>query len=217
MTFAAFAREQGVDEKAVRKAAASGRLSAAVLGKSATGRRVVISDPAAARREWVENAGQARLEVPAPAAAVALEAPAADSLEARLAAVRAQRAAAAAVAAPAGEAPRGGAKVGTLMEAQRRVTLERGRKLKMENDRRSGELIEVAVAAREAFEASRIIREAVLNLPARVAAELAGLTDAGAVYLRLDEELRAILLSTAEALSSSRDVEPDQGKEGSGG
>lgn len=228
MSIAAFARDRKVDEKAVRKAIASGRLSRAVLGRSSTGRRVTIADPEAARREWIDNAGQApRVEAPAVVTpAAVLEAPivaGSDPLAARLAAMRAERAAAsAATSAPAPaaavEAPRAVGKPGsTLMDAQRRVTLERGRKLKLENDRRAGELVEVAIVAREAFDASRIIREAVLNLPARIAAELAAMTDAHDVYVRLDEALRAILSETAEALANGTIVDDEEGKEGSGG
>jgi hypothetical protein len=54
-------------------------------------------------------------------------------------------------------------------------------------------LVEVSRASKEAFESARIIREAMLNLPARLAGELAAETDATAVHLRLDAAIREAL------------------------
>ena len=80
------------------------------------------------------------------------------------------------------------------------ATLERGRKLRLENDLKDGRLVEVSQAAREAFEAARTIREAMLNIPARVSAELAAESDAARVYSKLDAALREALNSTADRL-----------------
>ena len=77
----------------------------------------------------------------------------------------------------------------TLVEAQRLAAVERGRKLRMENDLKDGRLVEVEKASKVAFEAERIIRESLLNIPSRVAAELAAETDAVRLHIRLDAAL----------------------------
>jgi hypothetical protein len=91
----------------------------------------------------------------------------------------------------------------TLVEAQRLATIERARKLRLENDLREGSLVELSKVNREAFEAERIVREAILNLPARLSAELAGETDSGRVYLRLDAALRDALNAAAHTLETA--------------
>lgn len=91
----------------------------------------------------------------------------------------------------------------TLAEAQRLATLQRERKDRLANDYREGRLIDVGKAAKEAFEAARIIRETLANLPARLAGELAAETDAGRIYLALDRALREALNTTSDALMAS--------------
>jgi len=90
----------------------------------------------------------------------------------------------------------------TLAAAQRALSLERARGLKLANDLKGGTLIDAALAARQAFEASRSIRDNVLNIPARLAAELAAESDANRVHARLDAELRLALEASAKALAS---------------
>jgi hypothetical protein len=93
----------------------------------------------------------------------------------------------------------------SLVDAQRLAMLERARKLKLENDLREGQLVEVAVAAKQGFEFSRTIRESILNLPARLSAELAAESDADRVYRRLDAALREALEATADMLDAQVD------------
>jgi hypothetical protein len=86
----------------------------------------------------------------------------------------------------------------TLVEAQRSVTLERARKLRLDNDLKDGRLIEVATVKREWFEAARTIRKAMQNIPARLSAEIAAESDAARVYLKLDAAIREALASLAD-------------------
>ncbi len=58
MSIAAFGRDRNVDEKAVRKGIASGRIPATCVGLSSTGRRHVITDVAGARAAWDANAAK---------------------------------------------------------------------------------------------------------------------------------------------------------------
>ena len=88
----------------------------------------------------------------------------------------------------------------TLFEAQRLATLQRERKLRLENDVTEGRLIPLEVVTKEAFEAERTIRENILNIPARIAGELAALTDVGKVSVRLEAALRDALNSAADSL-----------------
>lgn len=88
----------------------------------------------------------------------------------------------------------------TLIEAQRLATLERAKKLRLENDLTRGRLVEVGKVAKEAFEAQRTLREAILNIPSRLSAELAAESDAARVYLRLEAALREALNETADTL-----------------
>jgi hypothetical protein len=92
--------------------------------------------------------------------------------------------------------------VGSLAEAQRLATIERARKLRMENDLTEGRLVDVGETSREAFESARIIRESLLNIPARLAAEIAAEPDATKVHIRLEVALREALNSTANTLKA---------------
>jgi hypothetical protein len=91
----------------------------------------------------------------------------------------------------------------TLVAAQRSATLERSRKLKIENDRAEGTLVRVVDATREAFESGRTIRKALMNIPARISAELAAEPDAGRVYSKLEAALREALVTLADELTTA--------------
>ena len=88
----------------------------------------------------------------------------------------------------------------TLIEAQRGATIQRERKLRIENDVAEGRLIPIERVTKEAFDVQRTIRENILNLPARIAGELAAESDAARVYLRLEAALREALNTTADLL-----------------
>lgn len=88
----------------------------------------------------------------------------------------------------------------TLAEAQRELVLERMRKLQRERDVAEGRLIPLALAEKLAFENNRIIRETLLNLPARIAAEIAADHDPASVHRKMDKVIREALHATADAL-----------------
>jgi hypothetical protein len=97
------------------------------------------------------------------------------------------------------QAPLEGAGV-SFFEAQRLDKIESARRRKLENDEREGHLVDRNVVAKEAFEAERIVREALLNLPARLSGELAAETDAGRVHMRMDAAIREALNAAADTL-----------------
>lgn len=90
---------------------------------------------------------------------------------------------------------------GSLTEAQLRVALQREVQLRIRNRQDRGQLIVAETARREAFECARAVRDAVLNVPARLSAELAATSDANLVHRRLDDELRKALEAAAEVLA----------------
>src|SRR3990167_4848169 len=179
-----FGRRIGVSGTAVRKAIKAGRLVKS-LGKSPTG-RIIVADFEAAKIEWAHTTRTSKgvrtdpmppgSQSPAPPPETST-----DDLQGLL---------------HPGELM----SASTLIEAQRLATLERARKLRMENEVAQGHLVPADVAAKEAFEAGRIIREAVLNVPARIAGELAAETDPARVQLRLEVVLREALTATANLL-----------------
>jgi hypothetical protein len=93
----------------------------------------------------------------------------------------------------------------SLSEAQRRVAIQRELKLGLENQQKQGVLIDAARERQRDFECARTVRDSILNVPDRVAAELAAETDSARVHRRLEQELRAALATLAEIF----DAEPD--------
>lgn len=88
----------------------------------------------------------------------------------------------------------------TLAEATLAVMRERQRKLELENAETEGRLIDRATVVKERFESGRLIREAILNIAARISGELAAETDAAKVYARLDAAHREALNAIADSL-----------------
>jgi hypothetical protein len=88
----------------------------------------------------------------------------------------------------------------TLVEAQRRLALERTTQLELGNRRKRGELLDADTVLREQFESARVLRDAILNIPERLSAELAGESNPQRVHARLSKELRRALDSIAELL-----------------
>lgn len=107
----------------------------------------------------------------------------------------------------ASQQPSGGTNgdgLGSLSEAQRRVAVERERKLRIDNLQREGRLIDRAKVERDSFEIARTVRESVLAVSPRISPQLAAETDAGRVHQMLEAELRVALVSLAEAFADDR-------------
>lgn len=79
--------------------------------------------------------------------------------------------------------------------AQARAQHERfkARLAQLELEQREGKLVEADVVKREAFRTARLVRDALLNLPDRIAAELANETNQFKVHQRLVSEIRRAL------------------------
>jgi phage terminase Nu1 subunit (DNA packaging protein) len=64
---------------------------------------------------------------------------------------------------------------------------------RLEYEQKSGTLVEAEAVKREAFRVARMIRDGLLNLPDRMAAELAGMSDQFEIHRRMVEEIRKAL------------------------
>jgi len=210
------ARLLGVDDKAVRKALEAGVFSDGAVRRDETGRPAVLNATLAVD-EWQKSGRQLRGSDrrSAPAVPVQTSAQTEDvmspdraqvELKELLAQLRRQ------VSSPGTAAETPGVpsedlppqpSSPTYVKAQTETMLERGRQLRMENDLRAGLLIEADKAATEAFDFARTLRENILNIPARLAAELAAESDAGIVHRRLEDALREALESTARTLDAA--------------
>ena len=73
----------------------------------------------------------------------------------------------------------------SLSEAQRLQANYKASLLKLELDQKSDLLVEKEKVRAEAFEAGRIVRDGILNIPDRLSAELASCTDVHAVSQKL--------------------------------
>jgi hypothetical protein len=92
-----------------------------------------------------------------------------------------------------------------LAEAQRRVTVERERALRLANERAEGLIYSRDQAHREAFTIARTVRDSILSVADRMAPQLAAETDAAAVQRILEGELRAALAAIADELERETD------------
>ena len=176
LTFLQYATRRGVTPPAVFHAQARGRLVQSV--SRASGQWMVI-DPDLADREWDATLRQRQAGKTRQSAADDEDSPAAALvIDASGTVISAE----------------------TLIEAQRLATLQRERKLRLENDVTESRLIPVERLTKEAFEAERIIRESILNLPARIAGELHAEQDFGRFYVKLDQALREALNLASDTL-----------------
>lgn len=83
----------------------------------------------------------------------------------------------------------------TASKARREAALAALAELELEQKR--GELVAVADVSRDWFKAGRTVRDRILNVPDRLAPELAALTTAEAVHRLLSRELRDALTELA--------------------
>jgi hypothetical protein len=173
LSFAAYAKHRGVSPAAVTRAVQSGRIQAEK--DPATGRRVIDSD--AADAAWASNSDESK------------------AIGARAAGAGAAGAAGAA-GTPPGDSEATASASYTLSRAKRERFNAEFARLKYEQA--LGSLVLAADVRKQAFAAARVIREALLNLPDRLAAPLAGETDPRRVHQMLKTELTQILQELAD-------------------
>ena len=81
----------------------------------------------------------------------------------------------------------------TYAEARAQHERFKARLAQLELEQREGKLVEADAVRRESFRVARIVRDALLNLPDRVAGELAAETNQFKVHQRLVQEIRRAL------------------------
>lgn len=64
---------------------------------------------------------------------------------------------------------------------------------KLEYEQRSGKLVDADSVRSEAFKLARGLRDSLMNIPDRLATEIAAMTDSHAVHRRITEEIRTAL------------------------
>ena len=81
----------------------------------------------------------------------------------------------------------------SLIEAQRRHEAARAEIAEIKAAQLRAELVEVEKVKADAFKLARGVRDGLLNIPDRVAAEFAGINVAAEIHMRLTDELRKAL------------------------
>ncbi len=201
LSIRAFAKTIGVSHTAIRKAIASGRLKHSVGQENG---QPCIKDPALAKAEWAAGAGRlprgAKAEVKLSAPPALQVATAETPPPPETTTVETSQAAATPVPL-ATSLPLAVSTPGTLAEANMRLAYQREVQLLLENQEKRGQLIDASEAKREAYRCARAVRDAFLNIPDRLAAELAAEPDAARVHFRLDGEIRQALELLHEVLA----------------
>lgn len=182
----------GTTHRAVQKAIEDGRIAAALV-HDASG-KVLGIDPAIADRLWSEQTtGSAN------ASTEQLSRAAAKSHAARgntLSAKGRAALAADAAGAPSGQSedpPLTGGSATSYAQARAIKEAYEARLKKLEYDEKSGKLIPADKVKADCFKAAVVVKEALLNLPIRIAPELASLTDPFEVERVLRQEIHAVL------------------------
>lgn len=160
-----YARRRGVSHEAVRKAVKVGRLSKSVVFSAGGKPRLV---PDIADQEWATNTDSAQQRVPA------------------VAPPRAE---------PESEQPaaRDEPKTATFQQARTMREAYMARLAKLEFDEKAGQLVRAEAVKNEAFKVARIVRDNMLNIPDRVAGELANESNQFKIHQRLTAEIRRAL------------------------
>lgn len=158
-----YSRVRGVSHEAVRKAVKVGRLSRSVVF-GPTGKARLI--PQIADEEWAANTDKSQQRVPAVPPPRPEPAPEPEQNEPRTATFQQAR---------------------TLREAYM------ARLARLEFEEKSKLLVRTEAVKNEAFKIARVVRDNLLNIPDRVAAELANETNQFKVHQRLTHEIRRAL------------------------
>lgn len=70
---------------------------------------------------------------------------------------------------------------------------------RLEYEQKSGKLVDADAVKNEAFKLARGLRDALMNIPDRLATELTGMTDPHAIHQRLSDEIRMALGALSNA------------------
>lgn len=164
ITLTAFAKMRGVSTEAVSKAVRVGRLSKSVSWTKSGMPRL---DPDIAAQEWESNT---------------------DSAQQRVRSVPPPR-----QSEPEPEPTSTGPQAATFQQARTLREAYMARLAKLEYEEKTGSLVRADAVKNEAFRIARVVRDSLLNIPDRIAGDLAAEDDQFAVHQKLTAELRKAL------------------------
>jgi phage terminase Nu1 subunit (DNA packaging protein) len=81
-----------------------------------------------------------------------------------------------------------------LLKSRIKTEVERGKLAELDRKQREGELVERSDVEEAAFSHARRVRDALMNIPARVASLYAAETDPQKIHQNLEDEIRNILI-----------------------
>ena len=81
-----------------------------------------------------------------------------------------------------------------LLKSRIKTEVERGKMAELDRRRREGELVERSEVEEAAFSNARRVRDALMNIPARVASLYAAETDPQKIHQNLEDEIRNVLI-----------------------
>lgn len=174
-----FAAMKGVSAEAVRQAIAGGRLKKCLHWDGIHKKPKL--DPVVAAQEWEKNTDHTKryrgndIRVPLPGQS-----------EPKPPAPTAIR---------SDDAPASGP---SMMQSRAIREAYQARLAKLDYEERTGKLVDADAVKAEAFKIARTVRDSMLNIPDRVAAEFAGINNTHEIHTRLTEEIRKALDGLAE-------------------
>jgi phage terminase Nu1 subunit (DNA packaging protein) len=81
-----------------------------------------------------------------------------------------------------------------LLKSRIKTEVERGKLAELDRKQREGELVERSDVEEAAFSNARRVRDALMNIPARVASLYAAETDPQKIHQNLEDEIRNVLI-----------------------
>jgi phage terminase Nu1 subunit (DNA packaging protein) len=80
-----------------------------------------------------------------------------------------------------------------MLKSRIKTEVERGKLAELDRRQREGKLVERREVEEAAFSTARNVRDALLNIPARVSSLYAAETDPQKIHQSLDDEIRTVL------------------------
>jgi phage terminase Nu1 subunit (DNA packaging protein) len=90
-----------------------------------------------------------------------------------------------------------------LLKSRIKTEVERGKLAELDRKRREGELVERSDVEEAAFSNARRVRDALMNIPARVASLYAAETDPQKIHQNLEDEIRTVLIDLIDETETS--------------
>ena len=90
-----------------------------------------------------------------------------------------------------------------LLKSRIKTEVERGKLAELDRKQREGELVERSEVEEAAFSNARRVRDALMNIPARVASLYAAETDPQKIHQNLEDEIRNVLIDLIDETETS--------------